>query len=167
MLAQKALSIWDEPEDLRFTKLIALGSDGVMPVYYPLKYKDTQKYAACNVNILRYADVVAMLAEANYHAGKASEALKYINILRRRSGLADVNATGTALRDVIYKERQREFCWEFMAWNDIKRGFSKAEVKAKMLADGAAMYGDEDWLLPIPATQALLNPEGLYQNEGY
>ena len=109
-----------------------------------------------------------MLAEANYHAGVNDQAVKYVNMLRKRAGLGNTTATsGTALRDVIYKERQREFLCEFMAWNDMKRGFSKAEVKAKMAADGAAMYDDADWLLPIPYTQYLLNPEGLYQNEGY
>ena len=167
MLEKKTLAIWDEPTDRRFTELMALGSDGVIPEYYTLKYRDLQEYAGCNLIILRYADVVAMLAEANYHAGNNTEALKYINMLRRRAGLADVNATGTALRDVIYKERQREFAYEFMVWSDMKRGYSKQEVMTKMKADGADMYGEEDWLLPIPATQVLLNPEGLYQNPGY
>ena len=168
MQERKTLAIYDEPEDLRFTQLMALGSDGVIPEYYTLKYRDTQEYASCNCIILRYADVVAMLAEANFHAGNASEAVKYVNMLRKRAGLGNTTATsGTALRDVIYKERQREFVYEFMVWSDMKRGFSKAEVMQKMKADGADMYGAEDWLLPIPATQSLLNPEGLYQNPGY
>ena len=168
MLQQKTLAIYDEAGDRRFTDLMGAGSDGVIPEYYTIKYKDTREYPGCNCVILRYADVVAMLAEANYHAGVNDQAVKYVNMLRKRAGLGNTTATsGTALRDVIYKERQREFLCEFMAWNDMKRGFSKAEVKAKMAADGAAMYDDADWLLPIPYTQYLLNPEGLYQNEGY
>lgn len=95
------------------------------------------------------------------------DAAKWVNMIRQRAGLPATNATGTALRDVIYKERQREFAYEFKAWTDIKRGYSPAEIKAIMVADGATMYSDEDLLLPIPHTQYLLNPEGLYQNPGY
>lgn len=171
MVKSKAQSIWSEAGDKRFTELMGAGTqDGGLESYYTVKYKDLDAsgYYGCNNVVLRYADVVLMLAEANFMANKPADAIPYVNMVRSRAGLGNTTATGgTALRDAIYKERQREFAYEFKAWTDIKRGYSPAEIKAIMAADGATEYDDADLLLPIPHTQWLLNPEGLYQNPGY
>jgi len=162
-------ALFDEAGDARFAKLLAKGKHKGNETYYTLKYVDLDPsgYYGCNNVVLRYADVALMLAEAYYHSGNATEAQNWVNTVRTRAGLGKTTATGTALRDVIYKERKREFCYEFKAWTDLKRGYSKAEIKALMSADGATEYDDTDYLLPIPHTQYLLNPEGLYQNPGY
>ena len=171
MVQTKAQQIWGEADDLRFTQLMGKGSqDGGMVSYYTMKYKDLDAsgYYSCNNVVLRYADVALMLAEAYYHAGNPSAAIPYVNMVRNRAGLSNTTATaGTALRDVIYKERQREFAYEFKAWTDLKRGYTPAEIRSIMAADGATEYDDTDLLLPIPHTQWLLNPEGLKQNPGY
>ncbi len=170
MSVPKAESIWSEAGDKRFDILMGRGDRTGLTGYYTVKYKDLDAsgYYGCNNVVLRYADVVMMLAEANYHGGNASEAVKWVNMIRKRAGLGNTTATsGTALRDVIYKERQREFAYEFKAWTDLKRGYSAAEIKSIMAADGATEYDNTDLLLPIPHTQYLLNPEGLYQNPGY
>ena len=171
MVQTKANAIWNEAGDKRFTELMGQGTqDGGLVSFYTMKYKDLDAsgYYGCNNVVLRYADVALMLAEAYYHAGNASAAIPYVNMIRNRAGLANTTATsGTALRDAIYKEREREFAYEFKVWTDLKRGYSAAEIKAKMAADGATEYDDTDLLLPIPHTQWLLNPEGLYQNPGY
>ena len=36
-----------------------------------------------------------------------------------------------------------------------------------MKKDGATEYDNTDYYLPIPHTQHILNPDGLYQNPGY
>jgi len=171
MVRQKAEQIWNEAGDQRFTVLMGSGTqDGGMESYYTVKYKDLDAsgYYGCNNVVLRYADVALMLAEAYYHAGQPASAIPYVNMIRNRAGLSNTTATsGTALRDAIYKERQREFAYEFKVWTDLKRGYSAAEIKTLMAADGATEYDDADLLLPIPHTQYLLNPEGLYQNPGY
>ena len=164
-----APTIWDEAGDARFDKLIGHGVSNSVPYWYTVKYKDLNSsgYYGCNRIIYRYADVVLMLAEAYYHKGDAATAQKYVNMVRERAGLKATSATGTALRDVIYKERDREFAYEFMNWSDWKRGFTKDEIKAKMNARNATEYSETDLLLPIPHAQWLLNPEGLKQNPGY
>lgn len=170
MPAAKTLALWDEAGDKRFDVLMGKGDRQGQETYYPLKYKDLNAsgYYGCNNVVLRYADVVMMLAEANYHAGNAGEAVKWVNMVRNRAGLGNTSATsGTALRDVIYKERKREFAYEFKVWTDTKRGYSHEEIRKIMSDDGASMYDDTDLLLPIPHTQWLLNPEGLKQNPGY
>ena len=110
-----------------------------------------------------------MLAEAEYHGGNASAALPWLNMVRNRAGLANTTATsGTALRDAIYKERYREFAYEFKGWSDLRRQYTKAELETYMkTVNGAAEYSNTDYYLPIPHAQYLLNPTGLWQNPGY
>lgn len=160
--------IWDEAGDKRFEEMMAHGFHQGLEAYYPLKYRDLDPsgYYGCNLVVLRYADVVLMLAEAEYHGG-GSEALKWLNMVRNRAGLANSTASGTALRDAIYKEREREFAYEFKGWSDRRRGYTKAEINKIMQDDGATEYDDTDYYLPIPHTQHLLNPTGLWQNPGY
>ncbi len=163
------LKLYDEEGDKRFSELLALGAHKGNETYYTLKYRDLDAsgYYGCNNVVLRYADVAMMLAEAYYHTGDAANAQKYLNLVRNRAGLASVTPTGTALRDAIYKERQREFAYEFKAFSDMKRGYTKAEIESLMKADGATEYSNTDYYLPIPHTQHILNPNGLYQNPGY
>lgn len=162
-------NIFDEVGDLRFNKLMAHGNHKGSECYYTLKYLDLDPsgYAGCNFVLLRYADVALMLAEAYYHGGSDDEAVKYLNYVRNRAGLASIKATGKTLRDAIYKERQREFCYEGKAYSDMKRGYTKAEMLQIMKDGGATEYSNTDWLCPIPNTQHILNPVGLWQNEGY
>jgi hypothetical protein len=89
-------------------------------------------------------------------------------MVRNRAGLANSNATGTALRDAIYKEREREFAYEFKGWSDRRRAYTRAELVTFMkTVENATEYSDTDYYLPIPHTQHILNPEGLWQNPGY
>ena len=162
--------IYDEEGDLRFEKLIAHGNHQGVETYYPLKYKDLDGsgYYGCNLVVLRYADVVLMLAEAEYHGGADAEAQKWLNMARNRAGLGNCTATGTELRDAIYKERNREFAYEFKGWSDRRRGYTRDQLVELMQdKDDATEYTDADYYLPIPHTQHILNPEGLWQNPGY
>ena len=162
--------IYDEAGDQRFEKLMAHGNHQGVETYYPLKYRDLDEsgYYGCNLVVLRYADVVLMLAEAEYHGGATTEAQKWLNMARNRAGLGNCTATGTALRDAIYKERNREFAYEFKGWSDRRRGYTRAELVDLMKnQDDATEYSDTDYYLPIPHAQYLLNPKGLWQNPGY
>ena len=171
MPLKTAQRIWDEAGDKRFDEMMAHGVHQGLETYYPLKYRDMSKtgYYSCDVIVLRYADVALMLAEAAYHGGKPAEALPWLNMVRNRAGLANTTATsGTALRDAIYKERNRELAYEFKGWSDLKRQYTKAELEDYMKnVNGATEYSDADYYLPVPHTQHILNPEGLWQNPGY
>lgn len=171
MYAAVANRIWDEAGDKRFTDLVGHGKHQGIDAYYPVKYKDMSEtgYYSCDVIVLRYADVALMLAEAAYHGGKPAEALPWLNMVRNRAGLGDCTATsGTALRDAIYKERNRELAFEFKGWSDLKRQYGKKELESFMKSvNNATEYSDTDYYLPIPHSQYLLNPTGLWQNPGY
>ena len=165
------LRIWDEAGDKRFDEMMAHGFHQGLEAYYPLKYNDLNDsgYYSCDQIVLRYADVVLMMAEAEYHGGSASEAVKWLNMARNRAGLANTTATsGTALRDAIYKERNREFAYEFKGWSDLRRQYTKTELETFMKnVNNATEYSNTDYYLPIPHAQYLLNKEGLWQNPGY
>src|SRR5690242_6028768 len=46
---------------------------------------------------IRYSDVLLMAAEAYYRSNNETKARTYLNMVRQRSGLGDVSASGTAL----------------------------------------------------------------------
>ena len=161
----------DRTKDLRFINLIGSGIFGGSPVYYTRKYTDkatTTVYYGSDIVVFRYADVVLMQAEVAYHTGDAANAMKWLNMVRQRAGLDAVSGlSGNNLRDAIYEERIREFVGEGKAWEDYLRGYSHEELTNYFKADGAAMFGEKDFLFPIPYSQVILNPEGLPQNPGY
>lgn len=80
---------------------------------------------ATNLPITRYSDVLLMHSEAENEAnGPSAEAVKGINIVRQRAGLALLtpgSMTKVTLRDAIIQERSWELCEEGHAFFDLKR----------------------------------------------
>lgn len=113
-----------------------------------------------NWRLLRYADVLLMAAEANYRAGNESKARTYLNMVRSRSGLANVTASGNALFDAIVRERQLELAFEGVRFIDLVRwGLATQEL-------GTLGYQqNKHALLPIPSQD--IRTAGLEQNPGY
>ena len=140
--------------------------------YHSMKYVDkacgSDGFGGNNWIVLRYADVALMLAEAYYWSSDEPNARIWLNKVRARAGVAGATAadTGTVLRDAIYEERMKEFIHEGHSWHDYLRGYSKAELKAHF-QPLQANFTDKDYLFPIPYSERVLNPEGLYQNPGY
>lgn len=139
------------------------------PTYYhTMKYADLEcganGYGGNNWIVLRYADVALMLAEAYYWQGVSPTAETYLNMVRRRAGLADWS--GSDLRQGIYDERLFEFIQEGLRWQDVLRMYSNEEMIEHYNAVNSN-FSVKDLLLPIPYNERILNPEGLYQNPGY
>lgn len=136
--------------------------------YHTMKYVDLEcgpnGYGGNNMIVLRYADVVLMLAEAHYWNGNEVEARSWLNKVRKRAGLSDW--MGTDLRQGIYDERLHEFMQEGHRWHDVLRMYSDDEMIAHFSAINPN-FSVKDLLLPIPYNERVLNPEGLYQNPGY
>ncbi|WP_421826726.1 RagB/SusD family nutrient uptake outer membrane protein [Larkinella sp.] len=140
-----------------------------------------------NWPVLRYADVLLMLAESiNEATGPSAEAFDYLNQVRKRAGLAaKTGLDKVALRDAIMKERRVELAFENHRWFDLRRTKTPAELTAFMNAYGAKekakptvdrggiafnaldyVYTDNEYYLPIPAPQILISSK-LTQNPGY
>ncbi len=143
-------------------------SYGGQEYYHTTKFTDLEcgnsGLAGNNWIVFRYADVALMLAEAYYWSGDEANAKTYLNMVRKRAGLGDW--AGTDLKNGIYKERILEFMHEGMSWHDMLRMNTEEEM-VEMYKAINPNFSATDLLLPIPYSEYILNPEGLYQNPGY
>jgi len=110
--------------------------------------------------------------------GQTGAALPYLNKVRERAGLGDVNVTDqTVVRDTIAHERRVELAFENKRWFDLVRTDQAMSVLTAYGIMQKATYG---YLLPgsynvtankmiyaIPFRENQLNPAGLWQNPGY
>ena len=124
---------------------------------------------------MRYSDVLMMYAETLNELGKTSEAIPYIQQVRARVGLADLNKvrpnmTQADFRDQLSHERALEFCLEGHRFDDVNRwGWLKdaaklAELKKHDPEFDTYKAGREYY--PIPQREIDNNP-GVKQNPSY
>lgn len=128
-----------------------------------------------NINVIRYADVLLLLAEAHNQSSNDADAQTYLNQVRVRAELAEVTSTGAELFTAIKKERQLELCLEGDRYFDLVRwGDAEAELTGEAYDEGGFNYSNgkpgvaTNGLFPIP--QAEINAYGDYdfgQNPGY
>lgn len=139
-----------------------------------------------NWPVLRYADVLLMLAEAINEQRGPDQAYPYINPVRARAGLAALGGLSqSAFRSAIRHERRVELAFENDRWFDLKRALSNAELVTLLNAHGQAekqsptvdrggvpftatdyKFDGYEALFPIPDRQIFLSPK-LTQNPGY
>lgn len=158
--------------------------------WYVTKYRDTSAAAGPNgyggndFPLIRYADVILMLAEVSMYKGDAATAISYLNMVRSRSGMPDY-ATSMAnvrysqqfptLKLAILHERRVELAFEHQRLFDLLRFFSITDLVAYMHAKNQAdwglaniaNFGIKDEYFPIPYAETILDPVKMYQNEGY
>lgn len=132
-----------------------------------------------NWPVYRYSDVLLSLAECLNENGKSSEALEFINQVRRRAGasLPAITTTDpTELRQVIAHERRVELAFENHRWHDLVRTGRAIEVmtahgeemkdRYNYIVDNAYTVTPERLIFPIPYLEMQLNDQ-LTQNPGY
>ncbi len=130
---------------------------------WPTKYGRTNSFseddAPNNWVVLRYADVLLMLAEA---LGESGEAYDLINQVRTRAGLGAIDAsTAGSFAEKLLQERRVELAFENHRWADLLR-FGVAE--SVMSAQGKPVNGK--LLFAIPQRELDLN-SNFAQNPGY
>jgi len=121
--------------------------------------------------VLRYADVLLMLAEALNEVGfdAGGEALDLLNQVRTRAGLSALSAgdlgSQDAFRDAVLLDRRLELPLEGHRWYDLLRTGRAIEAMAAIDVN----IDQNDLLFPIPNSQILIydNPTGFPQNPGY
>ena len=136
--------------------------------YYTLKFvapTPSRWDSPVNWKVIRYGDVVLMLAEALNENGKTAEAIPWLNQIRNRAGVDEYPATlsQAEARDAIAKERRLELSFEGVRWFDLVRT-GKAYEACKDVGMREYMT-----VFPIPLTQIQLinDPAILSQNPGY
>lgn len=132
-------------------------------------YEDVESYGGpaspINGHVIRYADVLLMLAETYIQQGNTtSEPLALINQVRTRVGaftyttLGDQNNAMALLR----RERQLEFVGEQLRYFDLIRwGIARDVINNQRRAepgDGSQPFQDKHVLLPIPDIEKNYNP---------
>lgn len=118
-----------------------------------------------NWKVIRYGDVLLMLAEAMNENGKTAQAIPYLNQIHTRAGLTAYPTTMTqaATRDAIVLERRLELSFEGHRWFDLVRTGKAYDV---MKSTGMQPYMTV-WPLPLSQVQIVNNPAVFPQNQGY
>jgi tetratricopeptide (TPR) repeat protein len=182
-----------EPGDLRKDVSLKEGytnNDGEwVPVPFINKYHHPHTLlgrANDNWPVLRYADVLLMLAEAINEQSGPGDAYVHLNTVRERADLLPLdNLDKTSFRDAVLKERRVELAFENHRWFDLKRTKTPEELAAFLNAygefeksnpttsrggipfsGGDFKFEPHEALFPIPSTQLRINPK-LTQNPGY
>jgi hypothetical protein len=115
--------------------------------------------AASDWVVLRYADVILMLAEIENELGKPIQALSYLNMIRTRAGLTTFSSSDkVAIFNEIDLQRRKELVWEGHRWFDLLR---QDRVKTVL-----GVSDVNKLLMPLPASQIAADPS-LKQNPGY
>ncbi|HEY9185945.1 MAG TPA: RagB/SusD family nutrient uptake outer membrane protein [Salegentibacter sp.] len=114
-----------------------------------------------NYRAIRYADVLLMAAEA-LNRGDINDQLAqdYLNMVRERAGLREVENSGDALTEIIYQERRKELVGEGHRFFDLVRtGRAAANI------DGFTAGKNE--VFPIPLEEIEFSQGNWEQNPGY
>lgn len=157
----------------------------------------TDGYSAINYNIIRFADVLLMAAEAEVEVGTLAKAQEYINLVRKRAadpagfvmqaGKPAANyvisqyttafADKPTARAAVQFERKLELNGEGHRFYDLVRWGIAATVLNAYLAYespklptgflGAKFTAGKDEYMPVPQTQIDIQKGLLKQNPGY
>lgn len=123
--------------------------------YY--KKEDEATQSSINFKVMRYADVLLMMAECENQrdGGNQTTAISYIKLVRDRAGLTtNILATKEDVFKAIVHERQVEFAGEQLRFDDIIRwGIANTE-----LANTGFQAGKSE-LWPIPNRETSSNPK--------
>ncbi|WP_258105679.1 RagB/SusD family nutrient uptake outer membrane protein [Marinoscillum sp. MHG1-6] len=121
-----------------------------------------------NFPVIRYADVLLMIAEALNEQGKPGEAAPYIEKVRNRAGLTDdlSGYSQSEMRDAILHERRIEFAFEGQWWFDVLRAGPDYSESFFHGLGKTNFDKTKHILFPIPQTDLDLNPN-LEQNPNF
>lgn len=124
-----------------------------------------------NIRVIRYSDVVLMAAEAACELGDATNAKKYLEMVRGRARAKNIGILPevttndqSKLREAIRHERRVELGMEFDRFYDLVRWGVAKEV---LHAAGKTGYQDKHALLPLPQDEIDKSNGVLVQNPNY
>ena len=114
-----------------------------------------------NYRAIRYADVLLMAAEA-LNRGNIDDglALDYVNQIRDRAGLSEINASGSQLTDEILRQRRLELVGEGHRFFDLVR-----TGRAEAAIDG--FVSPKHNVFPIPLEEIQFSQGNWEQNQDY
>jgi putative cell wall-binding protein len=126
--------------------------------------RESQPQSNINSQVIRFADVKLMLAEAIIRGnGNLEDARQQINDVRNRVGAFEYSSayfSNNAL-DILKRERRLELCGEQKRYFDLIRwGEAKEVINAEKQAEiGREPFQDKHYRFPIPQLERDINPE--------
>lgn len=179
-----------EAGDIRKDFSVKFATAPTVNDWFVAKFRDASSAAGVNGYggndwiLMRYADVILMLAEVNMYLGDNATAISYLDMVRERAQLPKYQAAMTdpdysskypTLKLAILHERRVELAFEHHRWFDLIRTFNATELVTFFQNKNQADYGTaklsnistKDRFYPIPFDEYKLNPEKMYQNPGY
>ena len=146
------------------------GTRNNQSVYIVTKYPNTNNLSdKDNIKILRYADVLLVLAEAYYRLNDETNALLYLNLLaqKREPAFTGYTSTGAALLEDIITERRKELAFEGDRFPDLQRLNRTINRGPQYPAAVQTIEADNPKRIqPIPQSERDANP-AISQNDGY
>jgi len=147
--------------DKRKTAYVGLTNAGV-PYCNKLKASNTTPTdGGSNIVVLRYADVLLMLAETENELGNPETARTYLNLVHTRAGLTALPLQSqNDTRASIALERRLELIGEGHRWFDLLRTGAAISVMNTWFSDQGIniRIAQRDLLLPIPQDQIDTDP---------
>ncbi|HEU4555295.1 MAG TPA: RagB/SusD family nutrient uptake outer membrane protein [Chitinophaga sp.] len=124
-----------------------------------------------NYRYIRFADVLLLYAEALNNLSRATEAYKYVDMVRERAGLQKLSVvkpglSGDAFLAQLKHERITELSGEGHRWEDLARWGDLGLQLAQRDAGFANFKTGKHELLPVPQQDIDVNPN-LQQNPGW
>lgn len=135
---------------------------------YQNYYKQTSENqeSGINVKVIRYSDVLLMMAECENEVGTQAKAIGYINQVRARASLADLSTSLSKEKvfDAIVHERKVELCGEQVRFDDMLRwGIVATELAGTNFQVGK----NELWPIPDGEISSNANIGSEDQNPGF
>lgn len=159
--------------DIR-TEVMLTGTSSGQTIYINNKYSNTANPAdKDDIKVLRYADVVLILAEAYAGLTEEGNARTYLNMVaqERDAAFAGYNSTGAQLKADIIAERRKELAfegdryWDLMRLNLPITGHIKNQ---NPFTPFPIAVDDTRRIFPIPQVEIDVNPNiSGQQNPGY
>lgn len=149
---------------------------------YPGESNAEGRYSDNNYATMRYAEVLLMAAEAlaEINNGPNAEAEGYLNEVRARARNwagdlqtfpedVPTSMSKDEFIDLVLDDRRLELAFEYKRWYDIKRRNLGVEVFTgpNSLEPHPNFDPTRDYLMPLPVTELIINPNLLPQNPGY
>lgn len=136
----------------------------------PTDLDDNGYYTGLNMNLIRYADVLLMDAEALNEKGNTADAVELVNQVRARSHAAPVSTSisqADLREDIRHHERPCELAMEYqIRWPDMLR-WSNSKVAPEKISDQLKMHDHEfadnfiegkHNIYPVPFAEISKNP---------
>jgi starch-binding outer membrane protein, SusD/RagB family len=145
-----------------------------------------KNYNGTNFPVLRYSDILLMIAEADNELTASPSALAYecIDAVRIRAGITKLEGSGLTkelFREAIKKERAMEFCfegtrrWDLIRWGDFVNNMTdmanyitkEGWVTGMRYAANYFMVTDTYHYFPIPDSELSINKAITENNPGW